>query len=324
MTQPPPPDIEGIKRAAKRIADVVPPTPLLPSELLSRALKAEVWLKYEIATVISSFKIRGALNAVLHAKSDGIEGVVTASTGNHGQGVAYSARVKGMTADVFLPRPANEVKANMIRAFGGTVHEVGDDFYRTVSAAKEYAADKQLSFVDDGNDVHVMEGAGTVGLEIALALPGIDYVIVPMGGGNLAAGCATAIKALQPRASVVSVQAKGSPAVTESFHARELIQRPVDTVADGLVTSVPPALALGVLWGKLDDAWLATDEELLSGVHTLMESAHALVEPAGAAALVGAWQHRDLLEGKRIVLLLTGANISSALLGRALSIPPLF
>lgn len=318
------PNIEGIRKAAEVIRATLPVTPLLPAELLSRALEADVWLKYETATPIASFKIRGALNAVARAREAGITGVVASSTGNHGQGVAYAARSAAMTADIFLPRPANEVKARMIRAFGGTVHESGDDFDIAKDLSKVYARDKGLAFIDDGEDVDVMEGAGTIGLELATELPDISYVYIPLGGGNLTAGCVTAIKALQPRARVVSVQAKGSPAVTESFHAREVLERPIDTIADGLITRVPSRLALEMLWEGLDDALLSTDQELLAGVHTLMESAHVLVEPAGAAALAGAWQQRDLLRGKKIVLVLTGANISSALLSRALSVPVLF
>jgi threonine dehydratase len=212
----------------------------------------------------------------------------------------------------------------MIEAFGGVLHEVGATFDLCKAAAQRFAEEKGHVFIDDGEDRAVMEGAGTVAWEAARALADIDVLIVPMGGGNLSAGCATAMKALQPQARVISVQAKGSPAMTESFHTREPVQRPVDTLADGLVTGVPPVLALGVLWERLDDAWLTDDESLLAGVHTLAEAGHVLVEPAGAAALVGAWQHRDELVGKRIVLILTGANISAVLLRRALSLKPLW
>ncbi len=119
------------------------------------------------------------------------------------------------------------------------------------------------------------------------------------------------------------MQAKGSPAVTHSFHARKIIEHPIDTLADGLVTRVPPTLALNVLWDLLDDAWLASDEQLLAGVHTLAECAHILVEPAGAAALAGVFAHREGLRGKRIVLILTGANITMAQLKQAMATPPL-
>ena len=317
------PDLNGITRAADAIRPYLASTPLLRSELLSRALEADIWLKYETMTPIASFKIRGALNAVINAQQSGTEGVVTSSTGNHGQGVAYAARELGMSADIFLPNPANQVKAQMIAAFGGRVHEIGDDFDIAKAASMEFADQHGYHFVNDGEAIDVMEGAGTIGLEIAQQLEQIDLLLIPLGGGNLSGGCVTAMKALQPEAQVISVQAKGSPAVTESFHTRAVVERSIDTIADGLVTRVPPGLALSVLWKLLDDAWLASDEELLAATHSLMASAHVLVEPAGAAALAGACQHRELIKGKRVVFILTGANISSELFQRVLATPPL-
>ena len=318
------PTLQGIEHASETIRPHLAETPLVKSELLSAALAADVWLKNETVTPVASFKIRGALNGVMRARSAGAAAVVTSSTGNHGQGVAYAARALGLQAHIFLPNPANAVKARMIQAFDGLLHETGESFESCKEAAQQYAEDNGHVFVDDGEDRPVMEGAGTVAWEVARMLGDIDALIVPLGGGNLSAGCATAMKALQPHARVISVQAQGSPAVTESFHARRAVQRPVDTIADGLVTGVPPELALAVLWQSLDDAWLADDESLLAGVHTLAEAGHVLVEPAGAAALTGAWQHRDTLAGQRVVLILTGANTSSALLQRALRTPPLF
>ena len=317
------PDLAGIEQAVEVIRPYLAETPLLRSELLSRALDADIWLKYEIATPIASFKIRGALNASVNAKNAGASGVVTSSTGNHGQGVAYAARLLGMTADIFLPCPANQVKAQMIEAFGGTVHEIGDNFELAKAASLEYASEHGHQFINDGEAIDVMEGAGTIGYEIANQLEDIDLVLIPLGGGNLTGGCVTAIKALQPKAKVISVQAKGSPAVTESFHARESLERGIDTVADGLVTGKPCELAMSVLWRLLDDAWLATDEEILAATHSLLASAHVLVEPAGAASLAGACQHREEIRGKRVVFILTGANISTELLQRALATSPL-
>ena len=317
------PDLDGIAGAVEIIRPFLAETPLLRSELLSRALDADIWLKYEVATPIASFKIRGALNAAVNARNAGAGGVVTSSTGNHGQGVAYAARLLGMSADIFLPSPANRIKAQMIEAFGGTVHEVGDNFELTKSAALEYAEQQSHLFINDGEAVDVMEGAGTIGWEIAKRLNDIDLVLIPLGGGNLSGGCVTAIKALQPNTKVISVQAKGSPAVTESFHARESLERPIDTVADGLVTGKPCELAMSVLWRLLDDAWLVSDEELLATTHSLLSSAHVLVEPAGAASLAGACRHRDQVRGKRIVFILTGANIGSELLQRVLATDPI-
>ena len=317
------PDIDGIVEAAETIRPYLAQTPLLRSELLSAKLEADVWLKLETATPIASFKIRGALNAVIHAHHSGDQAVVTSSTGNHGQGVAYASRLLGMRSEIFLPKPANPVKAEMIKAFGGSLHEIGEDYDMAKTAALEYASEHDLKFINDGEAIDVMEGAGTIGYEIASQLSDIDLVLIPLGGGDLSSGCATALKVMQPQVKVISVQAKGSPAVTESFHAGEIVERPIDTIADGLATRLPPNLAMSVLWRLLDDAWLADDEMLLGAIHSLLTSAHVLTEPAGAAALAGACMHREQVKGKRVVLLLTGANISDELLKRVLATTPL-
>lgn len=318
------PDLAGIEQAVEVIRPYLAETPLLRSELLSRALDADVWLKYETATPIASFKIRGALNASFNAKNAGASGVVTSSTGNHGQGVAYAARLLGMSADIFLPCPANKVKTQMIQAFGGTVHEIGDNFELAKVASLEYAEEHGHQFINDGEAIDVMEGAGSIGYEIAKQLDDIDVVLVPTGGGNLAGGCVTAIKALQPNAKVISVQAKGAPAVTESFHARKSLERGIDTIADGLVTGKPCELAMSVLWCLLDDAWLTSDDDLLAATHSLIERAHVLVEPSGAASVAGAFRNQDVIRGKRVVLILTGANISTELLQQVLATPPVW
>lgn len=317
------PQLEGIEKAIQELRPYLPETPLVRSELLSSALDADIWLKNETVTPIASFKFRGALNAAVDAHRQGIKGLVTSSTGNHGQGVAYAARMLGMKSDIFLPKPANPVKAQMIEAFGGTVHEVGEDFDVAKYASLDFAAENNLTFINDGNDVLVMEGAGTIGLEICHQLDNIDLVLIPLGGGNLSAGCSVAIKSLQPDCEIITVQAKGSPAVTESFHAGEMLERPIDTLADGLITRVPPELAMTVLWENVSDAWLASDDDLLAATHSMMQSAHVLVEPAGAAALAGACANRERIRGKRVVFVVTGANISTELLTDALGRNPL-
>ena len=323
MTNKTEPDLAGIEQAARTIRPYLEPTPLVRSELLSQALNADIWLKNETVTPIASFKLRGALNSAVDAHERGISGLVTSSTGNHGQGVAYAARLLDMKADIFLPNPANPVKARMIEAFGGTVHEVGEDLDVSKYAAIEYARRHGLTFIDDGNDIRVMEGAGTIGYEISRQLQDIDLVLIPLGGGNLAGGCAVPVKSLQPTARVITVQAKGSPAVTRSFHQKRAVECEVNTLADGLVTRVPPALALNMLWKNVDDAWLASDDELLAATHALMQSAHVLVEPAGAASLAGACRHKGIIRHKRVVLILTGANISSELFKEVLETEPI-
>jgi threonine dehydratase len=317
------PERRGIEAAEELVRAWLPETPLVRSELLSAALDADVWLKNETVSPIASFKWRGALTAISRATGN-VSGAATSSTGNHGQGVAWAARALSIPAHIFLPENPNPVKRRMIEAFGATVHIAGGDIDEAKAEAQAFADRERLLFVDDGESLDMMEGAGTVGLEIARRLPEIHTFLVPMGGGTLTVGTAAGVKALQPDARVVAVQAKGAPAMVESFHARRSVERPIDTVADGLVSRVPARLALEGLWALADDATTVSDEALLASVKSLVESAHVLVEPAGAAALAAAWDRRDELRGRRLVLVLSGANITPQLLHRALDGQPLF
>ena len=316
------PGLAGIERAHGMLASYMEDTPLVRCELLSRALAADVWIKNETVTPIASFKLRGALTHLLRAKD--LRGAVTSSTGNHGQGVAYGARLLGVPSHIFLPEVNNPVKRAMIRAFGATLHEVGIDIDIAKEAARNFAADNDLEFVDDGESLDMMEGAGTVGLECARKLDGVDWFFVPMGAATLFTGVAAAVKALQPDCKCVAVQAKGAPAMVESFHARKSVQAAIDTVADGLACRIPAERALHGLITLGDDAMTVSDKAMLAAIRCIAECAHVLVEPAGAAALAGAWERRDTIRGKRVVLLLTGANVSRDVLQEALAGEALF
>jgi threonine dehydratase len=230
----------------------------------------------------------------------------------------------GVTAHIFLPLGANPVKRRMIEALGAIIHEGGADIDDAKEDAQRFATARGGLFVDDGESLDLMEGAGTAGLEIAERLSGVDVLFVPMGSGTLAVGCAVGLKWLQPGARVVAVQSSGSPAMVESFRARRAVERAIDTVADGLVCRIPARLALEGLWTWVDDAVAVPDSELLRAIRTLVEHAHVLVEPAGAAALAAAWAARADLRGRRVVLLLTGANVTMPILETALSAPALF
>ena len=320
------PTIAGVRAAAAAIGPHHTPTPLTRSELLSRAFDADIWIKNETVGPVASFKLRGALSALLLASAAdpaGAWGAVSSSTGNHGQGVAYAARLLGRTADVFLPEGANPIKAKMIAALGARLHSGGEDIDAAKALAREFCDRHGHRFVDDGDDTDVIEGAGTVALEVAGALADVDALVVPLGAGTFVGGCGAAMKALQPAARVIAVQAKGSPAMVESFHAGHPIERPIDTIAGGLATRIPPVQALAAMLEYVDDAWLVSDGELLSAMRSLIECAHVMVEPAGAASTAGAWTRREELRGKRVVLVLSGANVTLDELGLALNAAPM-
>lgn len=295
---------ERIREAAARLAAFARPTPLVRSLLLSRELECELWVKNETVSPIASFKWRGALTAV-----SGETAVVTSSTGNHGQGVAWAAAQRGVRAHVFLPHGANATKRAKIELLGATIHDAGSDLDEAKDAAIAFANRERLPMIDDGESEEVIAGAGTVGLEIDIQP---DIVFVPMGSGSLASGIAIAL----PDARVIAVQSKGAPAMVESFHARRAIERPIDTIADGLVSRVPATLALEALLEHVDDALAVPDEELLAAARTMILGAHILVEPSGAAGLAAALRRRDEIRGKRVVVIATGANVTAEVFGR--------
>ena len=297
-------NLQRIRDAARRLTAFAAPTPLVRSLLLSQELGCELWVKNETVSPIASFKWRGALNAI-----DGSSAVVTSSTGNHGQGVAWAAAQRGVAAHVFLPHGANPTKRTKIELLGATIHDVGRDLDEAKDAAIAFANSERLPMIDDGESEDVIAGAGTVGLEIDIEP---DVVFVPMGSGSLASGIAIAL----PNARVIAVQSKGSPAMVESFHAKRAIERPIDTIADGLVSRVPAKLALDLLIEHVDDAFAVPDEELLTAARKMILGAHILVEPSGAAGLAGALRRRDEIRGKRVVVIATGANVTAEVFGR--------
>ena len=318
------PTLGGIEAALADIRPHLPETPLVRSELLSVAFAADVWLKLETASPVASFKLRGALSDVVRARRrSGASLFVTSSTGNHGQGVAYAARLLGLSAEVFLPAAANPVKEAAIRAFGARLHLVGRDSNEAKEAARAHAEREGAHFVDDGESLNVMEGAGTVGLEVARAQEGLDVVFVPVGDAPLITGTGCALKAVQPNVRVIGVQSSGAPALARSFRSGEHHVCEVNTLADGLATRFPARRAFAGIRTFADDVLDVPDEEMLGAMHTLLESAHVLVELAGAAALAGAWRERSRLGGKRVVLILSGANATASLIRRALDVPPL-
>jgi threonine dehydratase len=296
--------------AAARLAPYARPTPFVPALLLSRDLDCDLWVKNETVSPIASFKWRGALNDILRGGPSG--DVVTSSTGNHGQGVAWAARATGRTAHVFLPLGANPTKRAKIALLGATIHDAGHDLDAAKELAIDFARREASRFIDDGESEGVIEGVATIGLEIARELDRLDVVFVPMGSGSLASGIAMAVKQRFPDARVVAVQSEGAPAMVESFHARVAIERPAATIADGLICRVPAQLALEQLIRWVDDAILVSDEELVSAARAMTLGAHLLVEPSGAAGLAAALRHREEIRGKRVVLIATGSNVASS------------
>lgn len=313
------PTPEDVLAAEQRIRGEIMETPLWRSPALSELLGCEAWIKAEFTSPIASFKLRGALNHLLAEPA--AEGAVTSSTGNHGQGVAYAAKLLGRRADIFLPEGCIPAKIRALERLGARLHIGGHDIDEAKERAQAFAAANGLTFVDDGESPHVIAGAGTIGLEIGRRLPQADLVLAPMGSGSLASGTALGLRAAGAATRVVAVQSEGSPAMALSFHAADPVERPCATVADCLVQRIPPVLGLTALKATVADAMLVSETEILRAWHTALALAGLLIEPGSAASLAAAWKRRAELAGRCIVLLFTGANVDLARLDQARSLP---
>jgi threonine dehydratase len=314
-------DMADVIAAERRLRPTLPPSPLWMSPALSELIGAEIWIKGEFTNPVASFKLRGALNHLLAAADS--RGACTASTGNHGQAVAYAARLLGRTADIFLPHGCPETKKAAIARFGGALHVIGSDLDEAKAAARLFSDEHDLAFIDDGESPHVIAGAGTIGLEIAAGCSDAAYVFAPTGSACLASGTAMGLKALGSAAQVIAVQSAQSPCMVRSFHARRAVEHAVTTICDCLNQRIPPQLALACMLKHVADALEVDDRDCLAAMHTLLADAHLLIEVGAAAALAGAWRHRRVIRGARTVLILSGANTDTAMIRRALDTPKL-
>ena len=306
------PSLAGIFAAQKLLARYVDATPCSRSIKLSEEFAADIWIKDETVSPIRCFKHRGALvDLVRVSRLKVISTAVTSSTGNHGLGVTYAANKLGVGAHIFLPEGASRVKREGINSLGGIVHSIGADIDEAKTEARLFGQQAGHTFVDDGESLGVIEGAATIGLELVQRLDDLDFVFIPMGSGSLGSGCACAIKAISPKTRVICVQSSGAPAMAESFRQRQAVEVPINTIADGLVCREPAELALRSLLTFVDDVEVVDDEQILSAVSDLAETCGLLVEPSGAAALAAMRKRHKEIIGSRVVLVMTGANISS-------------
>jgi threonine dehydratase len=317
------PTFADVLEARRRIGSYLQATPLHSYPTLDRLVGAEVWVKHENHQPIGAFKVRGGINLVSQLDEDErSRGVVTASTGNHGQSIAYSSRLFGVRAIVCVPEDANPVKVESMRALGAEIEVAGSDFDEAREHCEALAASKGYRYVHSGNEPLLIAGVATETLEIVEALPDLDTLIMPVGGGSGAAGACIVAAAVGVPAEVIGVQAAGAPAAYRSWVARSLVADQMGTFAEGLATRTAFELPQRILWERLDDFVLVTEQELREATYRMIELTRNLVEPAGAAALAGALRLRERLAGKRVALVVTGGNISPAQLRDILAAGP--
>ena len=290
--------LADVLEAKRRITPHLRPTPLYPYAGLDELLGAEVWVKHENHQPVGAFKVRGGVNLVSQLGEDERRrGLITASTGNHGQSVAYAARLFGVTARVCVPENANPVKVTAIRAQGAELIEHGMDFDAAREHCERLAAEHGYRYVHSGNEPHLIAGVGTETLEILEARPDIDAVIVPIGGGSGAAGACVVAKAIRPEIEVIGVQSEAAPAAYRSWQARAMLDGENSTHAEGLATRVPFELPQQILWEHLDDFVLVSEDEIREATRLMIEHTRNLVEPAGAAPLAAALKLAGPLPG---------------------------
>jgi threonine dehydratase len=320
MTELPIPTLVDVLDARRRIAPYLRPTPLYAYDGLSELVGTEVWVKHENHQPVGAFKVRGGVNLISRLSAGERErGVMAASTGNHGQSVAYAARLFGVRAVVCVPEGANPVKLAAMKGLGAEIVEHGRDFDEARLHSLELAADGGYRYIHSGDEPLLIAGVGTGTLEILEEQPAIDVIIVPIGGGSGAAGACVAAKGVREGIEIIGVQSAAAPAAYHSWQARELREDSMDTFAEGLATRVAFALPQRILWEQLDDFVLVSDDEIRTAMVRLIETTRNLVEAAGAASLAAALSLRQRLAGKRVAIVCSGGNISPAQLADVLA-----
>jgi threonine dehydratase len=311
------PGLEEILSAASRIAGVASRTPLVESPALSKRIGREVYLKLECFQPIKVFKIRGAFNKISQVSE---KSVVAASSGNHGIAVAYSSHLLGKKATVVVPETAVKEKVETIQSFGAEVLKAGTLSSEREAKALELARATGSVFVHPFNDPDVIAGQGTCGLEIAQQLNEFDSVLVPVGGGGLISGVSIALKALKPNVKVFGVEPLGAPKLSASLKAKEAVTIPSPhSMADGLLPSKLGELTFRACVMNVNGAFTSTEDEILGATKAMANEARVIAEPSGATPLAPLLYHPKAVPGKRVVVVISGGNISQGLLKQVLA-----
>jgi len=303
--------VDDIQNAYERIRPFVHRTPLILSNSFSVMAGSEVYLKAENLQKTGSFKVRGAFNRMV-SLNDGK--VIAASMGNHAQGVAYAAQRLGMQAKIVMPVTAPIVKEEATRGYGAEVVLYGENF----AEALEYAHGQQgYRFIHAFDDDAVIAGQGTVGIEIAEDVRGADFVLVPVGGGGLIAGIATALKGISPKTKVIGVQSESATSATLSFRQRRISEQyPSPTLADGIAVGRIGERTWEIMSHYVDDMMTVGEESIAKAILLLLERKKLVVEGAGAVPLGALMEHRELFAGKVVVLVVSGGNIDFTIIDK--------
>ncbi len=314
--------LKEIELAAERLASTVHKTKLEKSTTFSEMTGGDVYLKYENQQKTGSFKIRGASNKIAALCERGeIKAAVASSAGNHAQGTAYASKVHGIPAIICMPKSTPIAKVEATKGYGAKVVLYGDCYDDAYNKACEIVEKEGATFIHPFDDPEVMAGQGTIGIEILEALPTVDIIVVPAGGGGLLAGVAACIKQINPRVKVIGVQAEGAPAIARSF--KEKKHRDTEsslTIADGISVKNPGVNTVELINKYVDDVVTVSDAEISSAILLLMERTKQVVEPAGATPLAAVLSGKIDVNGKKTVCVMSGGNIDVSFITRIIEL----
>ncbi len=303
------PTFQDILLAQRQIHPYLQRTPQYSYPAMNALLGTEVYIKHENFQPVGAFKVRGGINLISQLSPEERErGVISASTGNHGQSVAYAARLFGVKAIIVVPEKANPGKVAAIQGMGAEVIFYGATYDESKLHCESLAHEYGYRYIHSGNEPLLIAGVATEGLEMLEDEPGLEVIIVPIGGGSGAAGVSIATHAVNPHIQVIGVQSEASPAAYETWRQRRLVNAPNRTFAEGLATGVAFELPQKILRESLHDFILVTEEEIMRAMVWMIERAHTLAEGAGAAPLAAAYRMRDQLKGKKVGLVCSGGN----------------
>ena len=311
--------IDDIRAARTNVYKHLKPTPLYHYTGLSELLGTDVWVKHENHQPVGAFKVRGGINlAASLTDEEKTKGLYTASSGNHGQSIAYASRAFGIKATIAVPEGANPEKVALMKGMGAEVLFHGEDFDSAREWVEELAKEKNGKFVSPTDD-ELICGVGTYALEILEELPDVNKIFVPVGAGSGVCGTCIVAKNTDSDIRVIGVQSTEAPTMQRSWKSGELLSGEMNTTVEGIATRVAFESTQEIMRKYLDDFLLVSDESIYKALNLLIEHTHNLVEGAGAAAFAGALSVKETLKGQKIVVIMSGGNISTGQLSNILN-----
>jgi threonine dehydratase len=316
------PKLQDILHAQKRIRPYLARTPLHSYPAINELVGTTLFIKHENCQPVGAFKVRGGINLFSQlSKEERERGVISASTGNHGQSIAYAARLFGVKAIIVVPENANPGKVAAMQGMGADVIFHGTNYDQSKLYCEILAQEHGYRYIHSGNEPLLIAGVATEALEMLEDEPELEVIIVPIGGGSGAAGVSIVAHAVNPHIQVIGVQSEASPAAYESWRQKKLVEAPNRTFAEGLATGIAFELPQKVMQEMLHNFMLVSEEEIMHAMVWMIERAHTLAEGAGAAALAGAYRMREELRGKKVGIICSGGNTSLEHLRLALAQP---